>query len=188
MQSGSISFSRLFDHIKQHREIPHKDEPSFAGFKDLYLQLVRHIADIPGWYAWTKVENGSPAIIYIGQSQSRKTASLQARLKEEFLDEFVALWATIWNPDEVVNTLDRKYRGKYTAPIKRSARKAGATHIVWFGKRGISDQELNVVEHALIAKYNPPANKQSRSQSASYPGLLAEADSALQSELSKLTQ
>jgi len=188
VQSGNIAFSSLFGYIKEHREIPHKDEPAFAGFKDLYLQLVRHIADIPGWYAWTKVENGSSAVIYIGQSQSRKTASLQARLKEEFLDEFVALWATIWNPDEVVNTLDRKYRGKYTTPIKRSARKAGATHIIWFGKRGISDQELDVIEHALIAKYNPPANKQSRSHSASYPELLAEAEVALQAELSKLSQ
>jgi hypothetical protein len=188
MQSGSISFSGLFGHIRKHREIPHKNEPSFTAFKDLYFELVQPIASIPGWYAWTKVENGSPSPVYIGQSQSRKTASLRARLTEEFLDEFVALWATIWNPEEVVNTLDRKYRGKYTAPIKRSARKAGATHIVWFGKQGLSDHELDVVEHALIAKYNPPANKQSRSHSASYPELFAEADAALQLELSKLSQ
>jgi len=188
MQSGNISFFRLFEYIKQHREIPHKDEPSFAGFKDLYLQLVRHIADIPGWYAWINVQNGSTTIVYIGQSQSRKTANLQARLNEEFLDEFVALWATIWNPEEVVDTLDRKYRGKYTAPIKRSARKAGSTHIVWFGKRGLLDQQLDVVEQALITKYNPRANKQSRSSSGSYPELLAQADAALQSELSKLSQ
>lgn len=186
MQSGNISFDRLFEHIKQHPEIPHKDETAFSRFKDLYLQLVRHIADIPGWYAWVKNANGKSKIIYIGQSQTRKTASLQARLKEEFLDEFVALWATIWDPDEVVNTLDNKYRGKYTSPIKRSARKAGATHIVWFGKRNLTDAELNVVEHALIAKYNPPANKQSRSHSDSFPDLLSEADLALQSELSKL--
>ena len=186
MQSGNISFDRLFEHIKRHPDIPHKDEPAFSGFKDLYLQLVRHIADIPGWYAWVKKKEPSSEVIYIGQSQTRKTASLQARLKEEFLDEFVALWATIWNPDEVVNTLDRKYRGKYTAPIKRAARKSGATHIAWFGRPGLSDSELDVVEHALIAKYNPPANKQSRGHSDSFPDLMSEAELALQSELSKL--
>ncbi len=187
MQSGNISFNRLFHHIKQHPEIPHKDEPAFSGFKDLYLQLVRPIADIPGWYVWVKHANDQSQVVYIGQSQTRKTASLQARLKEEFLDEFVALWATVWNPDYVVNTLDRKYRGKYTTPIKRAVRKAGATHIVWFGKRDLSDSELNVVEHALIAKYNPLANKQSRAHSDSFPDLFTEADLALQSELSKLT-
>lgn len=186
MHSGCISFSRLYDYIKQHKECPHKDEPSFAGFKDLYLQLVRHIPDIPGWYAWTRFDNSSSKIIYIGQSQTRKTASLQARLKEEFLDEFVALWVTIWG-DEAVATLDRKYRGKYTAPIKRSARKAGATHIAWFGRRGLSDSALDVVEHRLIAKYDPPANKQARSHSETFPELFAEADAALQSELSKLS-
>ncbi|MBI4548993.1 MAG: hypothetical protein HY707_13500 [Ignavibacteriae bacterium] len=187
MESDSISFSRLFDYIKSHPEIPHKEEPSFSGFQDLYLQLVRNVPYIPGWYAWTnKFLPQEQRVIYIGQSQTRKTSSLNARLKEEFLDEFVALWASVWNPDEVVNTLDRKYRGKYTAPIKRSARKAGATHIVWFGKRGLSDQELDVVEHALIAKYNPPANKQSRTHSTSFSDLLNEAESALQSELSKL--
>lgn len=188
MQSGSISFSRLFDYIKQHHEIPHKDEPAFTGFKDVYLQLVRQIPDIPGWYAWTKVDNGSHTIIYIGQSQSRKTASLQARLKEEFLDEFVAIWATIWNAEEVVNTLDRKYRGKYTTQIKRSARKAGATNIVWFGKRELSDQELDAVEYALITKYCPPANRRTRIHSLLNADLLKEADSALLAELSKLRQ
>jgi hypothetical protein len=107
-------------------------------------------------------------------------------LKEEFLDEFVALWATVWNPNEVVDTLDRKYGKKYTAPIKRSARKAGATHIIWFGRRGISDIELNVVEHELITKYNPPANSQKRIYSEFFPELLAEANAALKSEVSKL--
>ena len=186
MQAGNLSLSSLYEYIKSHPEIPHKDEPAFHGFRELYLQLVQHVPEIPGWYAWTQSTAQTNTIIYIGQSQTRKTASLHARLKEEFLDEFVALWATIWNSDEVVNTLDRKYRGKYTASIKRSARKAGATHIVWFGKKGLSDQELDVVEHALIAKYNPPANKQSRSHAASFPDLFAEADSALQVELGKL--
>ena len=186
MQSGNLSFNRLFDYIKQHKVIPHKDEPVFNGFRDIYLQLVRNIADIPGWYAWVQKSDGKANIVYIGQSQSRKTAHLQARLKEEFLDEFVALWATIWDADEVVRTLDSKYRGKYTTPIKRASRKAGATNIVWFGKRGLSDQELDVVEHALIAKYNPPANKQSRSHSDSFPDLLSEADAAMQTEIGKI--
>ena len=186
MQSGTIPFTRLFDYIKRHKEIPHKDDPAFGGFKDLYLQLCRQIADIPGWYAWVRFTNGASSIVYVGQSQTRKTASLKARLTEEFLDEYVALWATVWDPEEVVNTLDRKYRGKYTIPIKRSARKAGSTHIVWCGKLGLSDHELDVVEHRLIDKYSPPANKQSRSHSDSFLDLLTAADTALQAEIAKL--
>lgn len=188
MQSGSISFDRLYDYIRKHPEVPHKDEPVFDGFRDIYLQLVRPIAAIPGWYAWTNAADTSSAIIYIGQSQSRRTSSLQARITEEFLDEFVALWATIWDSGEAVETLDRKYQGKYTAPIKRAARKAGATHVVWFGKPGLSDQELDVIEQALIVTYSPTANRGSRAHSGSYPELLTEADSALQSELLKLAR
>lgn len=187
MESGAISFSQLFEYIRQHPEIPHKGHPSFLGFKALYLQLVKSVADIPGWYAWIQVGADSRKVVYIGQSQTRKTASLRARLKEEFLDEFVALWATIWDPDEVVKTLDGKYAGKYTTPIKRSVRKAGSTHIVWFGQKGLSDQELDVIEHALIAKYNPPANKQTRTHSTSFPQLLEDAVITLQVEITKLT-
>jgi hypothetical protein len=186
MQSGTISFTQLFDYIKHHKEIPDKNDAAFAGFKDLYVQLCRQIADIPGWYAWVQFSNGAAKIVYVGQSQTRKTASLKARLTEEFLDEFVALWAAVWGADDVVNALDRKYQGKYTTPIKRSARKAGSTHIIWFGKPGMSDHELDVVEHQLIARYNPPANRQTRTHSTSFPELLSEADSALQSELAKL--
>lgn len=186
LDSGTISFTSLFEYIKQHPEIPHKAEPAFSGFKHLYLKLVQHVADIPGWYAWVRAVDSRPRIIHIGQSQTRKTASLKARLTEEFLDEFVALWATVWNREEVVTTLDRKYAGKYAAPIKRAARKAGATHIVWFGKAGLTDEELNVVEHNLIAKYDPPGNKQSRNHATSFPELVAEAESALNAGVATL--
>jgi hypothetical protein len=186
MISGTISFVSLFEHIRHHSEVPHKSELAFLKFKTIYEQLVNQVGAIPGWYAWIHSEDGRPDIVYIGQSQSRKTANLQARLKEEFLDEFVALWATVWDPEIVVNTLDQKYHGKYTAPIKRSARKAGANYIVWFGREGVTDQELDVVEHALISKYNPPANKQTRIHSASFPDLFDEAVESLQHELTKI--
>ncbi len=188
MESGNLSFSTLFDFIKQHPNIPHKHEILFEPFKDSYSQIIRDVPEIPGWYAWVRITPDTSKVIYIGQSQTRKTANLHARLKEEFLDEYVALWATVWNPDEVVRMLDSKYQAKYTTPIKRSARKAGATNIVWFGKDNLSDAELNVVEHALIRKYNPPANRQYRAQSVSFAELLAHADAALQFELSQLNQ
>lgn len=186
MTSGTISFARLFDYIRRHPDIPHKDEPSFQGFKDIYLQLVRNIPELPGWYAWIRHTAAANEIIYIGQSQSRKTASLKARIQEEFLDEFVALWATIWNPEEMVEQLDQKYRGKYTTPIKRAARKAGASHLVWFGQPSLTDAELDFVEHSLIAKYNPPANKQSRSHGSGDQALISNADATLQREMAKI--
>ena len=184
MESGILAFTSLHEYIRMHPEIPHKDEPTFNGFRELYLQLVKHIKDIPGWYAWIRVDKNNTSIVYIGQSQSRKTSSLLARITEEFLDEFVALWATIHDPETVVATLDRKYRGKYTAPIKRAARKAGATHLIWFGQRGLSDLQLNAVEYALIHSFNPPANRQSRSSSNEFPELVREAEGVLNHNLS----
>jgi len=186
MKSGMMSFDNLFSYIRQYPEIPHKDEIEFVGFKDLYLNLVDSVPNLPGWYAWIRADGTIKKVIYIGQSQTRKIASLQARLKEEFLDEYVALWATIWDSDKVVGTLDQKYHGKYTASIKRSARKAGTTHIVWVGRTNLTDQELDVVEHLLIAKYNPPANRQTRNHTTSFPELFDEADKTLKSEIDRL--
>jgi len=186
MQSGSISFTRLFEYIKLQPEIPHKDDLTFSGFKDLYLELVKAIPNIPGWYAWIRHSAQGSQVVYLGQSQTRKTASLQARLREEFLDEFVALWATVWSPETVMEILDEKYHGKYTTPIKRSIRKAGATHILWLGRPHLTDEELDVVEHNLIKRFNPPANKQSRAYSNLYQELTSEAANTLTCELTKL--
>jgi hypothetical protein len=183
MRSGTIRFDDLLEHVRNHPEIPHKEEGSFAQFKSIYEHLVNGVDDVPGWYAWLEPKGLNLTIVYIGQSQTRKTASLRARIREEFLDEFVALWATIWDAASVVDTLDRKYGGKYTTPIKRAARKAGADRIIWFGKPGLSDQQLDVIEHALIAKYDPRANRQKRTHTVSMPELLEEAVLALQSQM-----
>jgi hypothetical protein len=186
MNSGVIPFSRLFDYIKKHRDVPRKTESEFEEFKKLYLSLVKDVGDVPGWYAWVRMGEGHPKVIYIGQSQVRKTASLRARLKEEFLDEFIALWATIWDPEEVIEVLNKKYDGKYASNIRRSARKAGSTHIVWFGREGLSDAELDGVEHDLIQKMNPPANRQHRQKPHPFSGLTVEAESVLSALMSGL--
>lgn len=186
MHSGLISFNTLFEYIRRHKEIPHKTEAAFVGYKDHYLNLCRTIPEIPGWYAWVQSVNCPPKIIYIGQSQTRKTASLRSRIREEFLDEYVALWATIWDRDEVVNTLDRKENQKYTKEIKRAARKAGSTHIIWLGEHGISDKDLTTVEHQLIAKNNPPANRRNITYENTCPELLTRTESELQKKIERL--
>ena len=95
MDSGIISFAPLFTYIKDNPEIPHKKEPRFIPFKEIYSKLADGVPSIPGWYAWVRKNGSDKSVIYIGQSQTRKTSSLQARIREEFLDEYVALWATI---------------------------------------------------------------------------------------------
>ncbi len=187
MQFDHIEFKKLFGFIRQHPEIPHKqnDKEVFAPFQELYLQLVKTVSDIPGWYAWSKSPRDSEKpVIYIGQSQTRNTSSLRARLKEEFLDEYVALWATV-HGDKSVQILIKKYP-QYRTDILRSARKAGSTHIVWFGETGITDDQLNFVEHKLIVIVKPPANKRKPKYVGEYPSLLENAHSTLKQALTKI--
>jgi len=185
MDSGIISFAPLFAHIKQNPEIPHKKEPTFLPFKEIYSKLADSVPNIPGWYVWVQIDGPNKSIIYIGQSQTRKTSSLQARIREEFLDEFVALWATI-HGSKVVSILDSKYNNKYTKEIARAARKSGATHLIWFGKSGLSDIELDAVEHNLISNFNPTANKRSSGFKVPFPELFKDASTTLETKLSEL--
>lgn len=178
MIPGYISFDRLFQYIKGYTEIPHKDDAVFTGYKNLYLQLIVNVADISGWYAWVKIQsNVKKQVVYIGQSQTRNTSSLKARLKEEFLDEYVALWATI-HGQKSVETLIKKY-SQYETGIIRAARKSGSTHIIWFGQTGLTDDQLNYVENKLIEIAKPLANKRKPKYMQEYPSMLEKAYSTL---------
>lgn len=177
MDSDSINLTPLLEYIKTFPIIPYKnhDPEIFEPFKEIYLELLSNVPDVPGWYVWLN-KNAKPdeTTIYIGQSQSRKTSSIKARLTEELLDEHVSLWATVHNPDSIFRTLDAKSDGKYTTYIKRSLRKAGTTDIIWVGENQVTDDQLNYVEHMLIKLHHPPANKRKPKFSLEYPRLLEE--------------
>ena len=190
MTNGVLDFAELFDYVKRHHTIPHKKkEPEvFGPFQDIYFRLVLSVADIPGWYIWIRVSTSEcPHILYVGQSQTRTTSSLQARLKEEFLDEYVAIWGTVHKKEEAVQILSSKYEGNYTTGIKRAARKTGATHIFWFGQSDLTDDELNYVENKLIVILEPPANKQKPKYIQMYPDLLVQALRQVKSGIDRLS-
>ena len=190
IKSGSIDLIDLLTYARSNPEIPHKknDSEIFKPFQELYLFLVNNVPKIPGWYAWINynIPDIDRRLIYVGQSQTRNTSSLHDRLKEEFLDEYVAIWATEHDLNNVVDILVLKYQGKYDSDIRRSAEKAGSTHIVWLGDNVITDDQLNYVEHMLIKEFNPPANKRKPRYIKEYPELYYKVSQELMHEVSRI--
>ncbi len=172
LQSGVIDLASLFSYIKHHPDIPHKKEPEFAPFKSLYLKLVEQIPGLPGWYVWVNGSSKKNRIVYIGQSAEGNSATLKARIKEEFQDEYVALWGTVHDSEKVRRKLDEKYEFKYSKEIARAVRKAGTTHIVWCGAEGISSKELTTIEYNLIERLDPFANSKRITYPEVYPDML----------------
>jgi len=187
MNRGHFNLIDLLEYARNNPEIPHKknDSEIFKPFQGLYLFLVNNVPKIPGWYAWINynIPDINRRLIYVGQSQTRNTSSLHDRLKEEFLDEYVAIWATAHDSNEVVDKLARKYLGKYDSDIRRSAEKAGSSHIVWLGDSIITDDQLNYVEHMLIKEFNPRANKRKPRYIKEYPDLYRKVSQELMHEI-----
>jgi len=189
MKSDYIKLDNLLDYIRGFPIIPYKnhDPHIFSPFQSIYLELLREIPELPGWYAWiNRHTDWDNCVLYIGQSQSRKTASISARLNEELLDEHVALWATVHDPESIFRTLNAKSKGKYTKEIKRSLRKAGTTDIIWLAEHTLTDDQLNYVEHMLIKTLHPPANKRKPKFINEYPNLLEEALIALRGRINNV--
>lgn len=162
------------------REYTNKVEESFQAIKDKLKT--------PGWYLWINVDKGNQksTYIYAGQSQTNNTSDLFSRLREEFGDERMAFWATVYG-DVIVREEVQRYP-HYEKPIQRAARKKNVSHVIWFGKAGITNDELNYVEHQLIGHYNPTANKRKPKYLQSYPELLNEAISFLNSQIALIAK
>ncbi|MFA6455294.1 MAG: PD-(D/E)XK nuclease family protein [Bacteroidota bacterium] len=186
LHSDVLNFAPLFSYIKKHKEIPHKKEPEFAPYMKLYKELVADIANMPGWYIWVNAESKKNKIVYIGQSYVGKSAPLRSRIQEEMLDEYVALWGTVHDPVKAERTLDEKYKYKYTKEIARSAKKVGATHIVWCGMEGLTANQLDTIEYNLIEKWSPVANHKRLKYPESYPELLSNVEETLNKLIIKL--
>ena len=173
MSSGIISFESLLEFVKRNSEIPHRksDSTVFNQYQELFMKLIADVPEVPGWYFWIgSSDNPDRGYVYIGQAQSKKTASLHNRLEKELHVEYVGLWATIHGDNAIVDII-RKY-SRYETQIKRAARKWGTTHVIWYSQEGLTKDQLNFVENKLITIYKPRANKKKPRYMHEYPSLL----------------
>jgi hypothetical protein len=173
MSTGIISFESLLRFVKKNSEIPHRqrDAAVFGQYQELFMKLITEVPVVAGWYFWVgRSDNPDHGHVYIGQAQSRKTASLHNRLEKELHVEYVGLWSTIHGDNAIVDFI-RKY-SKYETQIRRAARKWGATHVLWYGEEGLTKDQLNFVENKLITIYEPRANKKKPRYMHEYPALL----------------
>lgn len=123
MQHGYFSVKNILDYVTDYPELLPRTQMKTTGrgFIDSYRSLLKNVPQIPGWYAWLKLENNQVSFIYIGKSSKRKTSDIRARLEEEFYDDRVIFWATVHEEIRNKDWSDHKY---YTH-IKRALRKVG---------------------------------------------------------------
>ena len=174
MQSGYFSIRNVLEYATDH---PYPAIPSsnnhkavYNGYKGVFQPLLQQVPVIPGWYAWMKIGGRSLELIYLGKSGKGRTSDVRARLDEEFRDERIAIWATV---DEKLRNSEP--RGKYATEAKRSLRKAGVTHIIWWGQAGLDNEQVKGVECNLIKKFKPRANVQKGQCTDRYSELTVEA-------------
>ncbi|MBW2005402.1 MAG: hypothetical protein JRI72_12515 [Deltaproteobacteria bacterium] len=162
MKSGIVKLDSLYGFVSQNRDVPHrtKDRRVYFPYKKLVLDSLSDVPTEPGWYAWFQRSSVLPPI-YIGQSSKGKTSSLNARLKEELLEEYVAFWSSV--DEDATEKLKAKYGGKYSQA--RALKKRGSDSIVWIACPGAKQGALDIVEHKLIWELKPTANKDRRDYS-----------------------
>jgi hypothetical protein len=193
MISGSSDLRRIHEYILSIPDPPGNrasplDIANRRQYRNLCNQLAATIPEIGGWYVWIGLDEGNLKVIYIGQSRSGKNASLRKRISEELADELIALWATVHGEQHIVQELNSKYQGRYETQIMRSVRKQGATHIAWVGQEGVTQEQLNDVENALIERLNPPANRKRRASQHLFDDLASNAVELLKGAILRLAQ
>ncbi|MFA5802920.1 MAG: hypothetical protein WC911_10695 [Thermoleophilia bacterium] len=160
METGIIHLEELYHYIRQNRDIPHRtnDKNVYRPFKALIEKAVTNIPKKTGWYYW--VDFGAVVRpVYIGKSDSSTTWNLYTRIEEELSEEYVALWATVHNEQEMLETFSRKYNNKYDNNHKRALKKRGVTHILWVSvSNALDNHEIKSIEDKLIETFQPIAN------------------------------
>jgi len=164
MESEIICLQELYSFIERHSDIPHrtKDKKTYKPFKILIEKSILNVPEKTGWYCW--VDNRvSTKPVYIGKSDSNTTYNLYKRIEEELSEEYVALWATVYDEDETLYIFNSKYNNKYINNNLRAVKKKGVTHVFWVSTDETLDkQEIETIETKLIQYYNPVANKQKK--------------------------
>ena len=113
IQSGIVELNNLYAFACEHPDVPHRtqDKDVYLSYRKEVCKLIEKVPDKPGWYAWFK-RGDVRGPIYIGQSHEGKTSHLRARLLEELLEEYVAIWVCV--DEHADDTLAEKYQRKYS--------------------------------------------------------------------------
>lgn len=161
MKSDIIELVNLYVFAREHPDVPHRtqDKDVYKRYRCEVTKLMVDVPPEPGWYMWFK--KGEQRPIYIGQSHEGKTSSLRARVLEELLEEYAAIWACV--DEQAGEILRAKYQNKYSQ--KRALKKCGADAIGWVSLPGAKRGTLDIVEHKLIWELQPPANTDRRDYS-----------------------
>lgn len=155
----------LYNYVNQNKEIPHRsnDKTVYRPFKSLIEKSICDVPDKTGWYYWVDINGGSRSI-YIGKSDSNTTYNLYKRIEEELSEEYLALWATVFDEQEMFDLFSSKYNHKYINNHKRALKKKGVTHILWVACSDPLDKnEIDIIESNLIQHFKPEANQQKTS-------------------------
>jgi hypothetical protein len=128
--------------------------------------------DKGGWYVWGRFNDAAwwqP--IYVGKASPRKEWGLYKRLHYELREERSAMFAAVYGRDATM-TAERKLLDAWKRAsknkidffkkgegVQRALRKTDTHFIVWAeAPLGISEENIRLVENALIDHYRPSNN------------------------------
>ena len=164
MESGMVSLRPLYEFLKtDHGESSYDGRsPGGRRYAALASSICQSIAAAQGCYLWGRYErNGLWQNIYLGKAGFGKTAHLRARIVEELKDERACVWCA-FVPEKVLMAAGAKIYPKmwhrYSVHMKRSLKKAGASHIAWVSDAELRNPDVQNIESDLIETLSPWAN------------------------------
>lgn len=169
LQVDTLALSDLLRYAAQDvaGEALHGNSKKGREYGKLVTLVTQSIAQTQGFYIWGKYEKRFWHSIYLGKAGFGKTASLQARIKEELKDERLCIWCgdhTGLNDHQVQEIWHRVYppaRQGCQAGVNhanRAIRKQGTTHIIWVATPAIDNADVHKIEADLIEMLNPVGN------------------------------
>jgi hypothetical protein len=137
-----------------------------------------------GWYFWGRFnDTGWWETVYLGKAGGRKFGSLRGRLSEEFRDELIAFWASVYGREVASRQFHKRHNGRYDPT--RSLRKMGAQFVIWIAA-DVPEDKIKRQEEALIRIYRPTHNAQ-RGGPMRADKLTEEIECQLERELKEIT-
>jgi hypothetical protein len=170
-ESGHFSLFPLFGFVAEHPALPpilNKGEKS-TPYQAAAVELLKK-AKVPqkgGWYVWGKFNDaGYYAPIYVGMASLGKTSNLFVRLREEFRNEYLAVFATVYGRYWASTAAKKIYkervkRGKkdYSDEIERNLRKTDTHFVMWTtAPTWMTKKDIERVETTLINVFRPGFN------------------------------
>lgn len=173
-ETGHFNLFPLLTYVAEHPALPSildKGKKSKSISYQTEVGKLLKNADVPkkgGWYVWGRFNDaGYWESIYVGMTSLGKTSNLRARLSDEFKNENISIFATVYGRYWITAEAKKMYkkhfkRGKrdYTAEIERSLRKTGTHFVMWtVAPEGMTEKkDIKLVETALINIFRPGFN------------------------------